>query len=138
MAQSRDAMLALLTALSAAGVPSSRLVLGGFSQGSMLAMDLALRMKEPPAGLVLWSTTFLTEPAWRTLLHARSGLRVVLSHGTDDPLLPFHAAERLRDALTQAGWRVTWVPFRGAHQIPREAVTAAEELIGSVGAAGAE
>lgn len=99
-------------------VAGERLVLGGFSQGSMLALDVALHVEQPLAGLVLMSSTLLAEHEWVPRMTARVGLPVVQSHGERDPLLPFSLAERLRDRLTEAGLKVDWVPFRGAHEIP--------------------
>lgn len=95
----------------------SKLVLGGFSQGAMLACDVALRSSEPLAGLVLMSGTYLNAEQWTPLMDARAGLGVLQSHGRDDPLLPFAMAEKLRDALAAAGLEVTWVPFDGGHGI---------------------
>ena len=40
------------------------------------------------------------------------------SHGTTEPILPFQAAEWLRDLLTEAGAQVEFIPFRGGHAIP--------------------
>ncbi len=45
-----------------------------------------------------------------------------MSHGQDDPLLPFSVAEGLRDALIARGIPVDWVPFRGGHGIPSSVV----------------
>lgn len=96
-----------------------RLFLGGFSQGAMLACEVALsEPARPLAGLVLMSTTLLAEARWRTLFPLRAGLRVLLSHGQQDPLLPFALAERLRDDLTEGGAQVEFVAFRGGHEIP--------------------
>jgi phospholipase/carboxylesterase len=97
----------------------SALVLGGFSQGAMLACDVALGEPERSlAGLVLLSGTLLAEARWTRAAPARAGLRVLQSHGTHDPLLPFAMAERLRDRLVAAGLSVDFVPFRGGHEIP--------------------
>jgi phospholipase/carboxylesterase len=93
------------------------LVLGGFSQGAMLACDLALRSGRPLDGLVLLSGTMLAEDEWRAAMAARAGLPVLQSHGRDDPLLPFAIAETLRDALRAGGLEVTWIPFAGGHGI---------------------
>jgi phospholipase/carboxylesterase len=95
-----------------------RVVLGGFSQGAMLACDVALRTARPLAGLVLLSGTLLAEDEWVPLMPARRGLPVLESHGQLDPLLPFFVAEMLRDHLVAAGLAVEWVPFRGGHEIP--------------------
>ncbi|MCS6798242.1 MAG: dienelactone hydrolase family protein [Myxococcota bacterium] len=119
LAEARRALIAALDAMLAAlQVPVGRLVLGGFSQGAMLSLDVALRTAIPMAGLCLMSGTFLCEHEWRPRMPARAGLPVVLSHGRQDPLLPFALAERLRDALHDAGLDVRFVPFHGVHEIP--------------------
>jgi phospholipase/carboxylesterase len=107
----------------------SRLVLGGFSQGAMLALDLALHTDLELAGLVLMSGTLLAEKEWRARLDARKGLSVFQSHGRLDPLLNFEIAERLRDLLTEGGLSVTFVPFRGAHEIPPTVLSGVEEFL---------
>jgi phospholipase/carboxylesterase len=84
----------------------------------MLACDVALRLDRPPAGLVLMSGTLVAQQEWTPLLPKRKGLKVLQSHGNQDPLLPFAQAERLRDLLTKAGLIVDWVGFRGGHEIP--------------------
>lgn len=99
-------------------VPPGKLVLGGFSQGAMLACDLALRSDRPLAGLVLLSGTLIAQDEWLPLMPKRRGLRVFQSHGGADPILPAFLAERLREHLLEAGLSVDWVPFRGAHEIP--------------------
>ncbi|MBW3541270.1 MAG: phospholipase [Planctomycetes bacterium] len=104
------------------GVPLSLFVLGGFSQGAMVSLDVALRLPEKPAGVALFSGTLLAESEWRPLAFARGGLTVVLSHGRQDQILPFFGAEWLRDLLIEAGWEVDFVPFDGFHSIPPTAV----------------
>jgi phospholipase/carboxylesterase len=94
------------------------LVLGGFSQGAMLSLDVALHDPRPLRALALLSGTFLNEAGWRPRLPARAGLRALVSHGTHDALLPFAATAELKDALVEAGWSVDFVPFRGQHEIP--------------------
>ncbi len=46
------------------------------------------------------------------------GLPVFQSHGTQDPILDYPMAERLRDEFLQARLNVDWQPFRGGHEIP--------------------
>lgn len=105
------------------GLDLRRTVLGGFSQGAMLACDVTLRLDRAPAGLVLLSGTLVAQQEWTPLMHRRKGLKVLQSHGNQDPLLPFAQAEKLRDLLSKAGLIVEWVGFRGGHEIP-EAVLA--------------
>jgi len=97
---------------------AKQVVLGGFSQGAMLACDVALHSGRPLAGLVMLSGTLLAADEWTPLMGKRQGLRVFQSHGSLDPLLPSFMAEQLRDLLTQAGLSVEWIGFRGGHEIP--------------------
>lgn len=101
------------------GVTKDRLILGGFSQGSMLATEMVVSADEPYAGLVVLSGTRLGGDLWRPGL-SRLGdrLHALVTHGRRDPLLPFSRAEVLRDMMKEAGADVTWVPHGGAHEIP--------------------
>lgn len=98
--------------------PPGGVVLGGFSQGAMLACDVALHTELPVAGLVLLSPTLIARAVWAERLARRRGLPVFMSHGRADPVLPFSMSERLRDLLSEGGLAVTWVPFGGGHEIP--------------------
>lgn len=117
LAEARAKVIALLDELERRlGVKQP--VLGGFSQGAMLACDVALHHSKPLAGLVMLSGTLLAADEWTPLMPKRKGLQVFQSHGSVDPLLPSFMAESLRDLLTQAGLSVEWVGFRGGHEIP--------------------
>lgn len=102
-------------------IPLSRLVLGGFSQGAMLSVEAALRLPETIGGLVLFSGALLSQEEWARLAPARRGLPALMTHGRQDPLLSFAAAEALRDLLSAAGVAVQWLPFDGPHTIPAAA-----------------
>lgn len=115
--EARAQVLEMLDALDAELSPS-RLVLGGFSQGAMLSLDVALHSERELAGLIHWSGTLLAEDEWLARMPARAGLPVLQSHGRMDPLLPFGMAEALRDRLVAAGLEVEFVEFRGGHEIP--------------------
>jgi phospholipase/carboxylesterase len=111
------------------GVPEGQVVLGGFSQGAMLSLDVALRSQRPLAGLVLMSGTLLCKPEWLPLMPARRGLPVLQSHGRQDMLLPFAIAEDLREHLRGAGLAVEFLPFSGGHEIPPQVLKAAEKFL---------
>lgn len=124
LSHSRRLLIRLVEELSRhAGVPISRVMLGGFSQGAMLATDVALRLEESPAGLVILSGTLICEPDWRRCAPIRKGLPVLQTHGSQDPLLPFARAEALRELLSTAGLTVEFVPFDGPHTIPTLGLT---------------
>lgn len=98
--------------------PLERVVLGGFSQGAMLACDVALRTERSPAGLVLLSGAPVAVPEWTALAPARKGLKVLMSHGRSDPILPFAGGVYLRDLLLEAGLSVDFIEWNGGHGIP--------------------
>ncbi len=125
MGAARKALNAMVhAAMNASGLPFSKLVLGGFSQGAMATTDLALRLEEAPAGLVALSGTLLLEDVWRQKAKARAGLTVFQSHGRFDPILPFTAARALEALLTEQGLAVDFHAFDGGHEIPQPVLVA--------------
>jgi phospholipase/carboxylesterase len=133
LAAAREAVDALLRELPGAlGPPAPRLVLGGFSQGAMLSLDVALRTAHPLAGLLLLSGTHIASDEWAGLYERRRGTPVFMSHGTEDTLLPFSVAEGLRDTLQSRGLPVEWLAFRGGHGIPWEVMDRAGAFLRSV------
>jgi phospholipase/carboxylesterase len=108
-----------------------RIVLGGFSQGGMLACDVTLRGELPVIGLVLLSTSRLALPNWNPHVHRLRDMPVFVSHGTRDTDLAFHAGEGLRDLANHARARTTWVPFDGGHEIPLPVWRALRTFLGA-------
>jgi phospholipase/carboxylesterase len=133
IAEARSAVLELLDALQRdfQSTPETTII-GGFSQGAMLATDVVLRSDRRFGGLAVLSGTLISHAEWQPLMPARAGLPVLQSHGRADPVLPFFLAERLRDELTAAGLAVEFVPFNGGHGIPGSALAGLAQLISSV------
>jgi phospholipase/carboxylesterase len=131
----RRGLMSVVDALSASTkLPYGRIVLGGFSQGGMVTTDVALRLEEAPAGLCILSGTLTSEPEWRQKASARKGLPVFQAHGRYDDVLPFAAAERLRDVLVESGLSVDFLPFDGPHTIaPEEMEGLAAFLVARLG-----
>jgi phospholipase/carboxylesterase len=111
------------------GVTADRLVLGGFSQGAMLALDVALHRPAPPAALLLMSGTLVAETEWTPRMASLKGVPILMSHGRTDMLLPFFVAERLRDRLREVGAEVDWHPFVGGHEIASTVLDAAGKFL---------
>ena len=100
LSEANEAVSAMLDELAKEN-PDARLVLGGFSQGAMLSLDVALRAPSRAlAGVVLLSGTMIAEQEWTPLLPGRKGLPVFQSHGRSrrDPALRSSGAP-LADAL---------------------------------------
>lgn len=96
----------------------NQIVIGGFSQGAMIALEVALRAPQSPAGVTLFSSTLVNEPLLRQLVAKHQGLRFFQSHGQNDAMLPFELAERLDTLLNEAGMNGMLYAFRGGHEIP--------------------
>jgi phospholipase/carboxylesterase len=130
LAEARAMLEGTLEAMqSELGLRREQLVLGGFSQGAMLACDVVMRSQQPFAGLVMMSGTYLAESAWRGGMARRAGMPLLLSHGRQDPLLPFVVAEQLRDAFVEAGLDVRWMPFHGGHGIGGDVLAGVGKLV---------
>ena len=109
---SYEALSALLDALP---VPSERLVLGGFSQGSVMSWALGLGRGRPrPAAIVALSGFLPRVEGFELDLSGLDGYPVAIAHGSLDPVIPVEfgraAAERVRAAGADLLWRETPVP----------------------------
>ena len=71
--------------------------LGGFSQGSLVALHLGLRHAGRVDGLALMSGLFVDGELWRDF--GACPARTFQCHGRQDPVVPFGEGERLRDFL---------------------------------------
>lgn len=110
-------------------IPAERTVVGGFSQGAMLATEVALHASSPLGGLVAWSGALINQTEWRRAAGTQPPLNVVQSHGLWDPILPFATGEALRDLLLEAGHNVQFISFQGYHSIPPAAINACRQLL---------
>lgn len=110
-------------------ISADQLVLGGFSQGAMLSLDVALHREVAPRALLLMSGTLLAERVWAPRMARLAGVPVMQSHGRSDSLLPFSIAELLRDKLQGAGAKVDFVAFAGGHEIPPSVLDGANRLL---------
>ena len=128
LADARDHLRACLDAATAALHPSN-LVLGGFSQGSMLSCDFALHDPRPLSALLLLSSTLIAEQIWAPRVKSRAGLHVFQSHGRQDPVLPLSGAQQLSTLLSSGGLRLQEVLFDGGHEIPPPVLRALRDFI---------
>jgi phospholipase/carboxylesterase len=125
LASARDQVSRLLDQICGRfSIGNEQLVLGGFSQGAMLSLDVALHRDAPPSALILMSGTLIAESAWAPRFSRLKDIPVIMSHGRNDMLLPFAIAETLRDTLRTAGAKVDWHPFLGGHEIPAAVLAA--------------
>jgi phospholipase/carboxylesterase len=97
-------------------------IIGGFSQGAMLATELFLKAPEPPAGLICMSGTLLNQAHWQSLMPNRKGSKVFLSHGENDPVLPHKGSVQLQKLFNDNQIETQFISFRGGHEIPFQVI----------------
>jgi phospholipase/carboxylesterase len=85
----------------AAKMPPDRTVLVGFSQGTMMALQVGLRRKVPVAGIVGFSGRLLEPTRLADEITVRPP--VLLVHGDEDPMVPVASLPEAADALVAAG-----------------------------------
>jgi phospholipase/carboxylesterase len=100
----------------------SNIVIGGFSQGAMLATELALTHAKKPAGLVVLSGALICKSRWQTMANSCAGLQFFQSHGKNDAILGYAGAEKLFDLLTTADLNGDFMQFSGGHEIPAKVI----------------
>lgn len=100
------------------GIPSGRIVLGGFSQGGAIALLTGTRLAKPLAGIValscypLLAGTFASERE-----PANQYTPIFLAHGSGDPVIDPGIGESMRDGLRVNGYVVEWHSYRMGHEL---------------------
>lgn len=119
MDAARLAVSALLDRL-ATDHPDRPIVLGGFSQGAMVSLDVALHDSRPLAGLALLSGTLIDERETRVRLDRLRTLPVFVSHGTSDDVLDYGTDARLVELMREHEIDVSFTTFDGGHVVTRD------------------
>lgn len=119
----------VLAAMEALGVPWNQIILGGFSQGAMLATDVFLHAPETPKALVVLSGALVNKTEWKTVAAQRAGAPFFMCHGTQDAVLAHRGAAQLETFLIQAGMKGKLITFPGSHEIPMEMIQKLNEFL---------
>lgn len=100
------------------GVPASRIVLAGFSQGGAMALHVGLRYPDKLAGIMALSAYMLfPERLQAEHSQANSDTPVFVAHGSQDPVVPFVMGQALQTQLAQGGWSVEWHDYPIPHSV---------------------
>ncbi|MBI2770174.1 MAG: alpha/beta hydrolase [Burkholderiales bacterium] len=107
----------------ARGIPASRIVLAGFSQGCAMTLLAGLRHGEQLAGLVGLSGYLPLAATTAVERHpANARTPVFLAHGQMDPVIALARATASRDALKAMGYDVEWHEYAMAHSVCLEEI----------------
>jgi phospholipase/carboxylesterase len=111
-------------------VAPERLVLGGFSQGAVMAYSLALAASRPrPAAILAFSGFIPRVDGFELELESRAGLPVSISHGSLDPIIGVEFGREARRRLEEAGLAVRYREDAVPHTISPDALAQAKEVL---------
>jgi phospholipase/carboxylesterase len=125
-AESRELVLRFLDEV-VERYPTTKVVLVGFSQGGLMALDAGFRTKEPLAGIVCMSGAL--HEADLPDLRARRDQKVLLVHGSGDDVIPVLAARRARLVLGEHGIDPDYYEFPMGHNVTVESMAAVRDFM---------
>ncbi len=94
-------------------------IVGGFSQGSMMSVELSLR-NDNANDLLLLSSAMIKKSQWQDKISKKNFGNVFQSHGREDNVLPFELGQTLSDQLKDHCANYTFETFTGGHEIPNK------------------
>lgn len=106
------------------GLSEDRLLLVGFSQGTMMALHVGPRRERALAGIIGFSGMLVAPELMAT--EVRSRPPVLLVHGTADDVVPFASLAQAEQAMTSGGFSVETQVSRGiGHSVGADGLAAA-------------
>jgi len=118
-AHSRAVVAQTVEAASAQlGIPPERVVVGGFSQGGIMALSLLLTRPELLHAAVVWHSRLLAQVLPLQASHdALHGKKLWLSHGTHDNVIPLANAQAIAHHMATLPVSVTYREYPSEHEI---------------------
>lgn len=124
------AVRALIARENERGVPASRIVLAGFSQGGAMALFTGLRYPEKFAGLMGLSCYVLLASKFEAERHAANqSTPIFMAHGTFDPVIDVSLGEDSRKFLESKGCSIEWHAYPMPHSVCAEEIAAIAEWL---------
>ena len=115
---SQRAVEEVIAAQVASGIPTSRIVLAGFSQGCAMTLMTGLRHADKLAGLVGLSGYLpLAGLTAAERSPANAATPIFLVHGRQDSVIALARATDSRDALIALGYEVEWHDYPMPHSL---------------------
>jgi phospholipase/carboxylesterase len=96
------------------GIDSSRVGLAGFSEGTSYTLTVGLKNGDMFPFIIAFSPGFFLPNA------AIGKLRIFISYGSTDRILPMTSAREIAQRLKSDGYHVQFEEFSGGHELPEE------------------
>ena len=111
---STDLLRELLAAEIDSGIAPERVVLAGFSQGGVIALQTGLTYGKRLGGILALSTYIaLPESIDKEKSETNADIPILLAHGSADPVIPISLAHDTHRLLEQLGYEVEWHEYKG-------------------------
>jgi phospholipase/carboxylesterase len=114
---------ALIAREKARGIPASKIILAGFSQGCAMTLQTGLRHPEKLAGMLCLSGYL---PLHEKVPHERTeesiDTPIFMAHGRQDHVVPYLRGEQSRDILKDLGYTIDWHAYPMQHSLCFEEV----------------
>jgi phospholipase/carboxylesterase len=105
------------------GIPASKIILAGFSQGCAMTLQTGLRHPEKLAGMLCLSGYLpLADKTAAERSDQSLQVPIFMAHGRQDPVVPFNRAEQSRDVLKSLGYQIEWHEYMMQHSLCIEEV----------------
>ena len=98
------------------------MVLGGFSQGGMMAFRHGLRHADRFPGIVALSSRLPSQDRPREVGSRTHDQRIFIAHGTFDDVISVHEGRSALDLLSRDGYPAEYHEYDMAHQITHEVI----------------
>jgi phospholipase/carboxylesterase len=114
---------ALIAREKARGIPASRIILAGFSQGCAMTLQTGLRHPEKLAGMLCLSGYLpLASVAGAERTEASLATPIFMAHGRQDHVVPFARAQESAEVLRKLGYQIEWHEYMMQHSLCLEEV----------------
>jgi phospholipase/carboxylesterase len=119
--RSRKLLFELLDQLADKDFPAEMIVFSGFSQGCLMSIEIGTRYRHHLAGIVgISGYAHEPEQLVKQLAPQAARQRFLLTHGTQDTLIPIEKVRPQIDVLRKAGLQIEWREFIKGHTIAGE------------------
>ncbi|RIB06841.1 Phospholipase/carboxylesterase/thioesterase [Gigaspora rosea] len=94
------------------GIPSNRIVIGGFSQGSAMALLVGLTSEYRFAGIAVLSGYLpLRNKIFKMAAESNKGTPIFMAHGVIDAVVPYNFGKLSSELLNSKGYRITFKTY---------------------------
>jgi phospholipase/carboxylesterase len=133
IAESTELVRALIAAEVAAGIPTERIALIGFSQGAAMTLHTGLRHESPLAGLAVLSGYLLLEDTIKgEATHANRSTPLLFCHGTRDDVVKVERGRRAHRWMTDDGRPTEWHDWPMGHEVVPDQIEVIGQWLGRV------